>query len=1358
MQSFLRCGRIWVLIAIVGLIVASVARIGEPQGNPIPEVSTLLFVSSRDGNQDIYSMNVDGTGVTNLTQHPASYSLSDSPWSPDGNKIAFISDRDTGRGEIYIMNADGSDQRRITFTDYHESSPVWSPDGQKLAFSAGSPSPGGGSRVGTVNADGSGWVLIGPSRSQSPHWSFLDKIAFEIPITSSSIIIGWKIGVMNPDGTGITIVDSTPSNSLDDIIKPSWSPDGKKLAFVRNDCEDSDSDCPEIYVVDLDGSGMTKILGFPVAFPEQSIGELAWSPDGQKLAFSLDNTIYVVNIDGMGLQPLSTPGSNSSQIAWSPSGTQLAFVQNMGGNTDIFLINVAGAGLQNLTNNPNSRESALSWRPATSLPPPSQPALSFTSNRDGNYEIYTINTDGTGLTNLTQSPAGDFAFWANPWSPDGSKLAFVSDRDGELRVYVMNADGTGQRRVANVRGGQPAWSPDGNKFVFTVFGGINRIATINIDGSNQFTIPVSGAQDPEWSSLNKIAFHISQPPLPGNLVISNPDGTGQVVIGPGGNPAWAPDGQRLAFLGGPGDIYIVNHDGSNLRDIFSSSGGFTFAPALAWSPDGQQIAFAKSGGLYIINADGTGLQSITPETSGSVVDLNPNWSLDGTRLAFHRWELSPNVADIFIINIDGTGLQNLTNSPTVDDRAPYWKPTLLPPPPSHPTLSVTPSSLDFGNVPIESSKNRDFTIKNTGSGTLTGTVSVGTPFSIVAGGSFNLTAGQSRAVTVRFRPPSPDAFMSNVTFTSNGGDASPGVQGKGMVCTYTLSASSQTFDANGGKGNFNVITPNGCSWKTATSNPWITITSGKSGTGNGKVNFSVAPNPDVNPRSGVITIPDNAFTVSQAGNLNPRVSISPNSGPAGTLFAVQGQNFIPGGVIESHLKKPDKKEFAVLQFTADTEGRYSHTIVSTFFPSGSYTLWLIDKATGRRSNTSTFTINKPAPPTAAPHITLQSTSGPVNGFLTILGSNFGAKRSIVKLGRKKMKDVAWDDTRIVVIIPEVAAGTYPVTVTTSQGVSNSEFYTVLAPEIAHIKPEQGAAGITVGIAGDNLGPLQGKSSVYFGTKKANVLSWNDSDVLAVAPRGLNDQVPVTVKTAAGTSNNAQTFTYKEKPPEISKCQQWLSRPSECGLVAQLREERYLNIPPEKVSDNQLLAYVQQHSAAIEVLLAQIDYGRDIQQSLSPNPPRSLDNDQGENRLLKSLQEAHDTFETILGEVIRVLPLINPAFSVLANSYSVLSTVRKGVKVYKKLADLYFETHAFEYLWNYIGARKQNISKEEAWQFLREIAYFLPSIAENRGVTVDQLADWYENAFVAYRLVAYEDSARIRYAQGQAIAELASQVP
>jgi hypothetical protein len=213
----------------------------KPPGPKKP--SLIAFQSSRDGYWEIYLMNGDGSDQRRLTYH---FSSNQHPaLSPNGKKIAFRSSR-SGGGDIYVMNTDGSDQTRVTDHPSSELQPHWSPNGQKIAF------------VRTLD--------LGPEA------------------------YGDEIYVMNADGSDQTRL----TDNLEEDWGPSWSPDGSKIAFINPREGNFD-----IYVMDADGSNQTRLTYSPGNdwVPD-------WSPDGKYIAFysdrvtALDREIYVMNADG----------------------------------------------------------------------------------------------------------------------------------------------------------------------------------------------------------------------------------------------------------------------------------------------------------------------------------------------------------------------------------------------------------------------------------------------------------------------------------------------------------------------------------------------------------------------------------------------------------------------------------------------------------------------------------------------------------------------------------------------------------------------------------------------------------------------------------------------------------------------------------------------------------------------------------------------------------------------------------------------------------------------------------------------------------------------------------------------------
>ena len=253
----------------------------------------------------------------------------------------------------------------------------------------------------------------------------------------------------------------------------------------------------------------------------------------------------------------------------------------------IFVIGSNGAGETNITRNATGNDSP-SWSPDGTK-------VAFSSNRDGNWEIYVMNADGSGTTRLTVNRSADDA--APTWSPDGSKIAFHSDRDGNYEVYVMNADGSGQTNLTKESGAEdamPSWAPNGSRIVFASEG---DLYTMNADGTSQARLTSGTADD----------FY----------------------------PAWSPDGTKIALssrVGAKTFIELINADGTGRTRL--TRGGAEYAPR--WSMDGAKIAYSEVatglGRIFVMNPDGTGASVLTAVPKRS--DYEPSWSPDGTKLAF----------------------------------------------------------------------------------------------------------------------------------------------------------------------------------------------------------------------------------------------------------------------------------------------------------------------------------------------------------------------------------------------------------------------------------------------------------------------------------------------------------------------------------------------------------------------------------------------------------------------------------------------------------------------------------------------------------------------------------------------------
>ncbi len=286
---------------------------------------------------------------------------------------------------------------------------------------------------------------------------------------------------MNPNGS--TLIRLTNSTGPDGA--PTWSRQGDRIAFQ------SDRD---IYVMNADGGAQTRLNVVALCC-------MAWSPDGQAIAFTTYNPwdfipsphVTVVRVASGRAGRIARTLTNSMGPVWSPDGRKVAFSSWQNGNSELYIAPVGSGGtLLRLTNNA-ARDSDPQWAP-------NGQKIAFVSERDGNTEIYVMNADGSAEINLTNNAASD----DNPqWSPDGQKIAFVSDRDGNRGIYVMNLDGSAQTYLTNAAGNDddPQWSPDGQTIAFVSDrDGNAEIYVMNTDGSAQtnLTRNLASDQHPRW--------------------------------------------------------------------------------------------------------------------------------------------------------------------------------------------------------------------------------------------------------------------------------------------------------------------------------------------------------------------------------------------------------------------------------------------------------------------------------------------------------------------------------------------------------------------------------------------------------------------------------------------------------------------------------------------------------------------------------------------------------------------------------------------------------------------------------------------------------------------------------------------
>jgi Tol biopolymer transport system component len=366
------------LVLLAAAVVAVLALGRGPAESAFPGANgKIAFTSLRDGNAEIYVMNADGSDQTNLTKNPAADEYVPA-WSPDGSKIAFSSNRD-GDYEIYVMNADdGSGQTNLTnYPAVFDGYPAWSPDGSKIAFAS--------------DRDGDG-----------------------------------DIYVVNVDANGVPI--GAPTNLTTDSAAwdadPAWSPDGSKIAFITSRVVGYH----EVYVMNADGSNPTNLTNSPVAHDE----EPAWSPDGTKIAFQssayrdmLPRDIYVVNADGSGDPTnLTNTGMSDEDPAWSPDGTKIAFARD-----DIYVMNADGSGdPTRLTTDPQ-RDFYPDWQPAAGSSSQDMPVGTNVSAHLDGVTMTCSQVTSAGKATLTTTKGG-------PAPPD--EYGIIPGAQGDMLYYDIS--------------------------------------------------------------------------------------------------------------------------------------------------------------------------------------------------------------------------------------------------------------------------------------------------------------------------------------------------------------------------------------------------------------------------------------------------------------------------------------------------------------------------------------------------------------------------------------------------------------------------------------------------------------------------------------------------------------------------------------------------------------------------------------------------------------------------------------------------------------------------------------------------------------------------------------------------------
>ena len=272
----------------------------------------------------------EATSPQQFTHEPSQDFYTD--WSPDGRRIAIISDR-SGAWNVWVIHSDGSSPVAFT-SDHQATSPSWSPDGSMITYA-------------TDRASG--------MRFWTDLWIMRSDGSFSEPLIQTQ--------------------------TMKDLV-PSWSPDGRYVAFLMLDMKAPPN--WQIMLMDLESRKTSEITRERIIF-----SRLAWGPGGKEIAFVSDRSgrpeLWIMDRQGRHARPVTRDGAEKEHPDWSQDGKHIAFASKQSGNWDLWVVRPDGAGLKQVTTSP-STDTLPDWSPDGKK-------IAFTSDRSGNQDIWVMRVN-----------------------------------------------------------------------------------------------------------------------------------------------------------------------------------------------------------------------------------------------------------------------------------------------------------------------------------------------------------------------------------------------------------------------------------------------------------------------------------------------------------------------------------------------------------------------------------------------------------------------------------------------------------------------------------------------------------------------------------------------------------------------------------------------------------------------------------------------------------------------------------------------------------------------------------------------------------------------------------------------------
>jgi TolB protein len=597
------------LLLMLPLVIFAASCAGDNTASPTPISPETATASAKPDISalhipDPYELHVaaaDGSGDKTIfaTDQSISYAL-----SPDSSQIA-VSEGTYNSATVHFINFDGIERARATYNGGSEGQLEWSPDGRYLVstFNAA-----GSQTLVAFSSDGSSQKQLLTSSSSASvllsGWLPDGELLLEKSRTASggADLLAFDLGA----GTSRTLTDL---NIWKDYFgQPAVSPDGKAVAVLSPGgaaaCG-SITTSTTIWTIDLASGASTQIT--PDGFCGS--GGMVWSPDGAQLAYSAMTTADVSTLNVLdvatGQSRTATHGLDNV-IAWLPDGTLLADEYNCincdGGVLHLFAVNASSGARRDLTASASSAVSPYG-RIVTA---------------DG--AVKTLDASGGQFAVLAPQESG-WGYSSFAWTGDESHITYLRFHNSGTRFFEVNRDGSGFQQTVYNTEAKPQISPDGSRIAYFV-------STSTPDGK---------ATSALW--------------------LANADGSNAIQVSVGGSPstiAWAPDSTRLLFLtvagpGEPGSPYVVDADGSGVRQVSTQTLSIGVKDAGLWAPNGKLVVFADAP-MTVLNVDSGDTTSVSPGTPKGM----PAWSADSSKLIYPVFN-SQGGTDIYVSNVDGSG-------------------------------------------------------------------------------------------------------------------------------------------------------------------------------------------------------------------------------------------------------------------------------------------------------------------------------------------------------------------------------------------------------------------------------------------------------------------------------------------------------------------------------------------------------------------------------------------------------------------------------------------------------------------------------------------------------------------------------